>query len=288
MTNHVALSPERLNAISICTGGGGLDLALNLAIPGARSVCMVEREGFAVARLVEAMEAGLLASAPVWSDARTFRGRPWRGAVDLVFGGIPCQPHSDAGYKRGADDERDLWSPFRRTVVQSGAWAVWIENVGGMLSSGGAERIFRDLRRLGFEVEAGLFTAAECGPTQERERLFILGVANAICGRRYGWSPQPVRRSEARVALEGAGQGSLFPPPPGDLSGWLRLIERSPELEPALRGVPHGLASGMDELRMLGNGVVPVEGAYALRYLATSLALRGSRGAGRLVRMMEP
>lgn len=180
---NVALRPEHLNILSICTGGAGLDIGVELAIPSARTVCMVEREAFAVASLVAAMEQGLLYPAPVWSDARTFDGRAWRGAVDGLIGGIPCQPHSLAGRKQGSNDARDLWSTARRIIVQSGAWFVVIENVGGMLAAGadeiaGAQRVFRDLHKLGFETEGGLFTAAEVGASHQRERIIILAVAD--------------------------------------------------------------------------------------------------------------
>ena len=70
-----------LRFISVCAGGGGLDLGFELAFPGSRAVCLVEREAFAVAHLVAAMRAGLMAPAPVWSDARTLDGRRrhWTG-----------------------------------------------------------------------------------------------------------------------------------------------------------------------------------------------------------------
>jgi len=143
----------------------------------------VEREAFACAHLVAAMEQGLLAPAPVWSDARTFPGRRFRGRVDCVIGGIPCQPHSIAGKRLGRDDERDLWSPLRRIVVQTGAWCALIENVPGMVTSGGLARVWRDLHRLGFAVEAGLFSAEEVGASHGRERLFVLAVhQSAITG----------------------------------------------------------------------------------------------------------
>lgn len=151
-------------------------MGFELAFPGSRAVCVVEREAFAVAHLVAAMRAGLMAPAPVWSDARTLDGRRWRGQVDFVIGGIPCQPHSLAGKRLGRDDPRDLWSAFRRILVQSGAWGCVVENVPGMLSSGGAERVWRDLHRLGFAVEAGLFSAEEVGASHGRERLFVLGI----------------------------------------------------------------------------------------------------------------
>lgn len=179
---NVALRSS-LNFISLCTGGGGLDFGVELAIPDARPVVLVEGEAWSVATLVQAMEARLMAPAPVWSNVRTFDGRPWRGLVDGLIGGIPCQPHSLAGKRGGQDDERDLWSPTRRIIVQSGAWWVLIENVRGMLSAkegqtAGAHRVWRDLQRLGFAVEVGLFTAAEVGASHERERVFILAVAD--------------------------------------------------------------------------------------------------------------
>jgi DNA (cytosine-5)-methyltransferase 1 len=381
---NVALRPEHLNIISICTGGGGLDLGVELAIQGARSVCMVEREAFAVSSLVSAMEQGLLHPAPVWSDARSFDGRAWRGAVDGVIGGIPCQPHSLAGRKRGSLDARDLWSDARRIIVQSGAWFAVIENVGGMLSAGadevaGAERVWRDLRKLGFQVEIGLFTAAEVGASHERERVFILAIQDlgdaagqrshatpftgadsrneggrarhAQSQRRGGYvvtsevadaggygqlrstkphigsigpKQQAPRRSDAErcdCSLVDADAGAsevreghaafrgrwaeqpasdraasrsvgLFPPGPNDVPSWRDTLSRSPELEPAFRRVADGLASRLDiarvdRLRMLGNGVVPLQAAYAIRTLVTRLAARGSAGAARLVRMME-
>lgn len=394
----MAVCSERLDFISICTGGGGLDLGVELAVPGSRAVCMVEREAFGAARLVSAMEDGLLAPAPVWSDARTFSGRRWRGCVDGLIGGIPCQPHSVAGKRHGSADERDLWSTARRIVVQSGAWVVLIENVPGMLSSSdpelrsGGERVWRDLQRLGFAVEGGLFSAAEVGAPHERERVFILGVADAsrsghqrrelgrasgeVVGlsapgsaselrgaclvdaagqrRREGraqselWSGRSTAsftggalghahgvreqqphdqdgaqpRKDARdraggaglrpvgamgdagrggragrsqgalgqsidgTAAERPGAGPLWPPRPNDLDGWRGLLAARPEVEPAVRGDAHGVASRVDELRMLGNGVVPLEAAHALRTLAVRLSAR-SAAAARLVRMMN-
>lgn len=194
---NVAPRSRHLDLISLCTGGGGLDLGFQLAVPGARTVCMVEREAFAVAHLVSAMEQGRLHPAPVWSDARTFRSREWRGCVDGVVGGIPCQPHSLAGKRLGAEDERDLWTEARRIFVQSGAWFFLLENVRGMVSSGGAERVWRDFQRLGCAVEGGLFTAAEVGAPHERERLFILAVADGGGDRQQWGSQQNVRKVQS-------------------------------------------------------------------------------------------
>lgn len=174
----MAIRPE--NVISLCTGGGGFDLAFKLAVPAARTVCVVEREAFAVSHLVSKMQAGQLDECPVWSDVTTFSGRAWRGAVDWVIGGIPCQPHSAAGKRLGREDERDLWADARRIFVQTGARGIVIENVEGMLSTGGAERVYRDLERLGCLVEIGLFSAAEVGFTHRRNRVVIIGIRSGV------------------------------------------------------------------------------------------------------------
>ena len=231
--NDMALRP--VNAISLCTGGGGLDLALDLAMPAARPVCMVEREAFAVAHLVEKMRASFLASCPVWSDVTTFNGRAWRGAVDIVFGGIPCQPHSAAGKRLGREDERDLWSHARRIFVQSGASICIIENVEGMLTTGGAERVVRDLERLGCVVEGGLFSAAEVGFPHRRNRVVIMAYhpgrgrlsgALAALGQAGTWPAGTECRELADTCGEGSqGIGS------GDGAGGRETAERHAGLD---------------------------------------------------------
>jgi hypothetical protein len=82
---------SRLFGLSLCSGAGGLDLGLAIAIPGYRAVGHVERETYAAATLVARMEDASLDKAVVWDDVGNFDGRPWRGAVDIVTSGYPCQ-----------------------------------------------------------------------------------------------------------------------------------------------------------------------------------------------------
>ena len=168
----------RPNILSICTGAGGLDLGIRLACPAARTVCYVEREAFAVANLVAAIQAGLMDDAPLWSDLVTFDGRPWRGVVDWLIGGIPCQPHSSAGQKRGADDERDLWPDTARVIREIRPGIVFLENVPG-IARYYHERIGPELRAMGYGTQEGLFSAAEVGAPHERHRFFVLGYADS-------------------------------------------------------------------------------------------------------------
>ena len=133
-----------LFGLSLCSGAGGIDLGLAIAIPGYRAVGHVERETFAAATLVARMEDASLDHAVVWDDVATFDGRPWRGAVDIVTAGYPCQPFSVAGKRRGADDPRHLWPHVARIIGEVEPPFVFLENVAHHL-------------RLGFpEVAAGL------------------------------------------------------------------------------------------------------------------------------------
>ena len=196
--------------LSICTGAGGLDLGFGLAHPDARTVCYVEREAFPVVNLVAAMEANLLDAAPLWDDLRTFDGGPWRGVVDWLIGGIPCQPHSRAGKRKGAADERNLWPDARRVIEECRPSAVFLENVAGI------ERYYFDsigpeLRGLGYRIEEGLFSAEEVGAPHIRERLFVLGYADrqVLDFAKRGMEGHPLREG-------GRDDGSLGAGAPGD------------------------------------------------------------------------
>src|SRR6218665_253854 len=99
-----------LHAIELFAGvgmlGEGLRAGLShLGIPH-RTVCHVEREAHAAASLVARMEEGSLDAAPVWSDVCTFDAAAWRGRVDLIAAGFPCQDLSVAGRRAGLDGKR--------------------------------------------------------------------------------------------------------------------------------------------------------------------------------------
>src|SRR3990172_9327215 len=134
MKESVNVAVRALRVASICAGAAGLDLGLRMAEPAARTVLYVEHEATACLQLVARMEDGSLDPAPLWTDLRTLDGRPWRGVVDCLIGGIPCQPHSVAGKRLGAADERDLWPDTARVIGECRPEWVFIENVPGLLN----------------------------------------------------------------------------------------------------------------------------------------------------------
>ncbi len=165
------LHPFRI--LSLCSGVGGIELGFKLAEPTARTICYVEIEAFACEILARRMEEKRLDQAPIWTNLKTFDGKPWRGVVDCITGGYPCQPFSVAGKKLGDKDPRHLWPEIKRLITEIEPPICFFENVGGHLRLG-FEEVANDLQQLGYQVKAGLFTAAEVGAPHKRERLFIL------------------------------------------------------------------------------------------------------------------
>ena len=170
---------ETQNVISFCTGIRGLERGLERTSLPIRTVCYVETEAFIIANLVAAMETGVLAEAPIWTDLRTFEGFPFRGLVHGITGGYPCTPFSHAGKRKGEEDPRHLFPYILNAInIIRPVWC-FFENVPGHLSLG-YDEVYRSLSDLGYSVDCGIFSAREVGATQLRERLFILAIRKDI------------------------------------------------------------------------------------------------------------
>ena len=164
------------NTISICSGYGGIELGLNQVI-SARTICYVEIEVSAATILATRMEEGHIDKAPIWSNLKTFDPKPWRGKVDILTGGFPCQPFSIAGKRKEQDDDRNLWPDVAKLIRGLGVPIVFFENVPGILRYYW-DSIRPELQEMGYEVTEGLFSAAETGAPHKRERLFIMAYSN--------------------------------------------------------------------------------------------------------------
>ena len=194
--------------ISICSGVGGLELGLKCAVPTAIIKCCVEREAYAIGTLNARMQDKWLDPAPMWPDLRTFDGKPWRGKVDFIVGGYPCQPFSVAGKGKGKKDERWLWGDIKRIIGEVQPSLCFFENVARHLSVG-FEQVANDLDDLGFGVAAGLFSAEEVGAPHQRKRLFIMAHHKSVRADRGMLNGCKVSREEGqRLAVEFAGSGA--------------------------------------------------------------------------------
>ena len=106
---------KQLNELHLFAGAGGGILGGILL--GHEPVCAVEIKPYCRETLLQRQRDGLLPRFPIWDDVRTFDGTPWRGLVDVVCGGFPCQDISCAGTGRGLQGTRSgLWSELARIL----------------------------------------------------------------------------------------------------------------------------------------------------------------------------
>jgi site-specific DNA-cytosine methylase len=210
-----------MNGLALFAGVGGLEIGLEIAVPGYRTVCAVERDAYAASVLVARMADKTLEEFPIWDDITTFSGKPWRGKVDIVSGGFPCQDISCAGKQAGIKEgtRSGLWSEFARIIGEVRPRYAFIENVAA-LASGGLDRVLADLAALGFDAEWLTLAAGEVGAPHKRERVFILAFT-ASRGRgqqqteQEGWEVSGGRGEELALPPVG-GQRELREPSGGE------------------------------------------------------------------------
>jgi DNA (cytosine-5)-methyltransferase 1 len=187
-------------AIDLFCGAGGLSLGLRNA--GFRVLVGADSDPWSV-QTHEANLAGLGLHGDL-SDPRALLGQlRWWGieTVDLVAGGVPCQPFSRAGRSKirslreqgewGADDQRaNLWNSFMMVVEALRPAAVLVENVpdlptwddGAVLTG-----FYEHLGDLGYTVDARVLDGFRYGVPQHRQRLFLIGLRG---GRTPEWPPE--------------------------------------------------------------------------------------------------
>ena len=184
---------KTITHVSLCAGYGGIDLGLKRAIPNLRTIAFSEIEAFAVANLVSKMEAGLLDSAPIWTNLKTFPWGKFRGVVDILSGGYPCQPFSAAGKRLGTEDPRHLWPYIADGIAAMRPSVCFFENVEGHISLGLPD-VIEDMGRLGYRTTWGIFSASEVGAPHQRKRVFIL--AYLVGKGLQGFSADPHQNTE--------------------------------------------------------------------------------------------
>jgi DNA (cytosine-5)-methyltransferase 1 len=169
-----------MNELALFAGAGGGILGGHLL--GWRTVCAVEFDPYARDVLVARQNDGCLAPFPIWDDIRTFDGRPWRGRVDVVSGGFPCQDISAAGKGVGITGERSgLWSEMARVIGEIRPRFVLVEN-SPMLVGRGLGLVLGDLSKMGYDAHWGIVGAHHAGAPHKRDRIWIVADASELLG----------------------------------------------------------------------------------------------------------
>jgi len=244
-----------MNELALFEGAGGGILGGHLL--GWRTVCAVEWEAYPASVLCARQNDGLLPSFPIWDDVQTFDGKPWRGIVDVISGGFPCQDISAAGKGGGIEGERSgMWREMARIIGEVRPKYAFIEN-SPMLTSRGLERVLADLAQMGFDAEWGVLGADYIGLPHRRERIWVLASDS---------SHQHVeRRSKQKILGKPRLQGIVYNRVDKNEQG-LRAI-----LSSGLCRTHNGLSGQVDRIKAIGNAQVPRVAATAFELLKKRL-----------------
>ena len=285
-----SLGSKPLTFGSLFAGIGGFDLGFERS--GMVCKWQVEKDDYASAVLAKHWPG-----VRRWGDVETFPpddGGSWE--VDLICGGVPCQPVSLAGKKKGAADDRWMWGEFLRVVATLCPRIVVAENPASILSNDRGRTfagILAAIRSAGYGVEWHTVSARDVGAPHRRDRVFVVGRKEPGLGEMpvlrelplhdsrgtrsrlllpadRGVGRKPVRAQDdladaGRTGLQGAvleHAGEGLPRPRG--RAWRDKDEEVSDAftgwrptEPGVCRMAHGVPNRVDRLRCVGNSIVP-------------------------------
>jgi len=211
-----------MRELALFAGAGGGILGGHLL--GWTTVCAVEIEDYPRRVLLARQRDGALPRFPIWDDITTFDGRPWRGRVDVISGGFPCQDISAAGKGAGIEGSRSgLWREMARIIGEVRPRFVFVEN-SPMLVRRGLAVVLGDLAALGFDARWCVLGAHHAGAPHKRDRIWIL----ATNAERAGLEGQRAKPGGAKKPQSGNGD-SLANADPERLQGRGVPGERRPQ-----------------------------------------------------------
>lgn len=264
-----------LNELALFAGAGGGILGSHLL--GWNTICAVERDAYAAQVLAQRQNDGILPPFPIWSDVCSFDGKPWRGIIDVISGGFPCQDISSAGKGAGIDGARSgMWAEMARIIGEVRPKFVFVEN-SPMLVSRGLTRVIGDLAQMGYNAQWARFSASNFGAPHQRDRIWIIantsgirleekwitsGLRTKVTDSRSDCSnvsnPQSFRWKQARTGKQSSSKRIS-----GSSQEWTRWWC----VEPELGRVADGVANRVDRLKAIGNGQVSYVAKSAFEYL---------------------
>lgn len=223
-----------MNELALFAGAGGGILGGSLL--GWKTICAVEFEPHHAAILCQRQDDGILPPFPIWDDVRTFDGQIWRGRVDVISGGFPCQAYSTAA--AGKNNADDLWPEMRRIVADVSPRYVFAENVSKEAINIAAD----DLEQMGYKVKCTSLSASDLGADHIRKRYWLRAHANV--------------------------HSKLFRPINAKMEILQKFRPRIWESYPNEPRMADGLAHRMDRLTATGNGQIPAVVAFAWEILS--------------------
>ena len=193
--------------LSLFSGAGGGLLAARFL--GWRTVGYVEHKDYCQSVLAARIADGLLPEAPIFGDIQAFIGQGYafryRGVVDVVSAGFPCQPFSSAGSKRGPDDPRNMWPQTAAVLHMVRPRFAFLENVPGLLagSHGYFGHVLGELAEMGFDVRWCVLGASDVGAPHLRKRLWVLAYTDRERCQREPGDSQGGRTQKDQPSLSG-------------------------------------------------------------------------------------
>ena len=161
---------HQINMISLFTGIGGFDLAAETL--DWNILFQSEIDDYCIQVLNKRYP-----NIPKYGNINEIDATKFAGYVDVVAGGFPCQPFSNAGLQQGKEDPRFLWPQMYRVIQECRPNWVIAENVLGLISNANGlvfEQVCTDLEREGYKVQPFVIPAAGKDSFQERKRVWIV------------------------------------------------------------------------------------------------------------------
>jgi len=179
---------------------------------------------------------------PCNEDIFTLKGNEY-GAVDLVTGGFPCQPFSQAGKQKGKEDDRYLWPETLRIIQEAQPrWFIG-ENVAGIINLA-LDDVLASLESAGYSTETVIIPACAVNAPHRRDRVWVLAYSEqGRFSRKMSYDRKKTGNRTKSFATRNILQAGC--------PQWKR------EIESGIRGVSHGVSDRLDRLATLGNAIVP-------------------------------
>ena len=266
------MNGQQLRYLSLFSGIGGFDLGFDRA--GMTCAGQVEIDDYCRRVLAKHWP-----DVPRMADIREVIGDEF-GTIDVICGGFPCQPHSLAGKRRGAADDRNLWPEYRRIVESARPRWVVGENVPGLAHTM-LDTIISDLENLHYEVVTFDIPAIAFDAPHIRRRLFIVAHTE---GHPFRPGFRPAESTGERRRRPGNSSGTVGAVSDADRAGrqkqrWPVAVSTkyaTPErcsrwpAEPGVGRVAYGIPHRVDRLKALGNAVVPQVAEWIGRRIVTA------------------